>query len=113
MIRLGMEHGAKVQNKQNLKTGSRFNLMSCYIIFRFPKDLSKTLSDESELRKRIELAISGARGIRGNFNTPQVAFESVTRQEIALYEKPICECVDSVVDLLKRIVRRCIEPVSY
>lgn len=65
------------------------------------------------MRKRIELAISGARGIRGNFNTPQVAFESVARQEIALYEKPICECVDSVVDLLKRIVRRCIEPVSY
>lgn len=87
--------------------------MSFCIIFRFPKNLSESLSDESELRNRIDLAIKGARGIRGNFNTPQVAFESVACQEIALYEKPICECVDSVIGLLKGIVRRCIEPVSY
>lgn len=86
--------------------------MSFCIIFRFPKELSTTTGDESELRKRIDLAIRNARGIRGNFNTPQMAFESVARQEIALYEIPICESVDLVIELLKGIVRRSTESVS-
>ncbi|TSL28285.1 Dynamin-1 [Bagarius yarrelli] len=86
---------------------------------RFPFELVKMEFDEKELRKEISYAIKNIHGIRhvicppfldtcptGLF-TPDMAFETIVKRQIAKIKEPCQKCVDMVISELVNTVRQC------
>lgn len=63
--------------------------------------------DEKELRREILFAIRNIHGIRDGLFTPDMAFEAITKRQIAQLKEPVLKCVDLVVVDLSNVVRNC------
>lgn len=90
-----------------------FSLQFSRLFRSFPNHLLEITCDSEEIRGKIDRAIRNINGIRACLNTPQMAFESIVKEEILRLKEPIKACVDSVVDLLLEVVRLCTERVSF
>ncbi|KAI5615718.1 dynamin 1a isoform X4 [Silurus asotus] len=80
---------------------------------RFPFELVKMEFDEKELRKEISYAIKNIHGIRqtGLF-TPDMAFETIVKRQIAKIKAPCQKCVDMVISELVNTVRQCTKKLA-
>ncbi|KAL4623318.1 dynamin-1 [Arapaima gigas] len=102
---------------------------------RFPFELVKMEFDEKELRKEISYAIKNIHGIRqaaphllavshclivvcllsssrtGLF-TPDMAFETIVKRQIAKIKEPCQKCVDMVISELINTVRQCTKKLA-
>ncbi|XP_063051357.1 dynamin-1-like [Engraulis encrasicolus] len=74
---------------------------------RFPFELVKMESNEKELRKEISYAIKNIHGIRTGLFTPDMAFETIVKRQIAKIKEPCQKCVDLVITELVNTVRNC------
>ncbi|KAM6953906.1 LOW QUALITY PROTEIN: dynamin-1 [Aplochiton taeniatus] len=74
---------------------------------RFPFDLVKLAIDEKTMRKEISYAIKNIHGIRTGLFTPDMAFETIVKRQIALLKEPCTKCVDMVISELVSTVRQC------
>uniref|UniRef100_A0A4W6FL31 Interferon-induced GTP-binding protein Mx n=1 Tax=Lates calcarifer TaxID=8187 RepID=A0A4W6FL31_LATCA len=74
---------------------------------RFPFELVKLESDEKTLRKEISYAIKNIHGIRTGLFTPDMAFETIVKRQIAQIKEPCQKCVDMVISELVNTVRQC------
>ncbi|KAK3514634.1 hypothetical protein QTP70_021541, partial [Hemibagrus guttatus] len=74
---------------------------------RFPFELVKMEFDEKELRKEISYAIKNIHGIRTGLFTPDMAFETIVKRQIAKIKEPCQKCVDLVISELVNTVRQC------
>ncbi|PAA59145.1 hypothetical protein BOX15_Mlig005677g2 [Macrostomum lignano] len=101
--------GSGEVNTKELSGGAKINR-----IFheRFMYLLHKTESDERELRKEISYAIRNIHGIRTGLFTPDMAFETIVKQQIARMKEPTLKCVDMVVEELINVVHHCTEKMS-
>lgn len=68
--------------------------------------------DEKELRREISFAIRNIHGIRVGLFTPDMAFEAITKRQIAQLKEPVLKCVDLVVIELSNVVRCCAEKMN-
>jgi dynamin GTPase len=68
--------------------------------------------DEKELRREISFAIRNIHGIRVGLFTPDMAFEAITKRQIAQLKEPVLKCVDLVVIELSNVVRNCAEKMN-
>uniref|UniRef100_A0A8C9U9H3 Dynamin-2 n=1 Tax=Scleropages formosus TaxID=113540 RepID=A0A8C9U9H3_SCLFO len=73
---------------------------------RFPFELVKMEFDEKELRKEISYAIKNIHGIRTGLFTPDMAFETIVKRQIAKIKEPCQKCVDMVISELVNTVRQ-------
>uniref|UniRef100_A0A672ZNV4 Interferon-induced GTP-binding protein Mx n=1 Tax=Sphaeramia orbicularis TaxID=375764 RepID=A0A672ZNV4_9TELE len=78
---------------------------------RFPFELVKLESDEKTLRKEISYAIKNIHGIRTGLFTPDMAFETIVKRQIAQIKEPCQKCVDMVISELVNTVRQCTQKV--
>ncbi|MCI4394217.1 hypothetical protein PGIGA_G00166310 [Pangasianodon gigas] len=78
---------------------------------RFPFELVKMEFDEKELRKEISYAIKNIHGIRTGLFTPDMAFETIVKRQIAKIKEPCQKCVDMVISELVSTVRQCTKKV--
>jgi len=67
--------------------------------------------DEKEMRRQIQYAIRNIHGVRTGLFTPDKAFETMARSQIALLKEPSMKCIDFVVSELTVVVKRCSEVV--
>uniref|UniRef100_A0A3B3WTL2 Interferon-induced GTP-binding protein Mx n=1 Tax=Poecilia mexicana TaxID=48701 RepID=A0A3B3WTL2_9TELE len=74
---------------------------------RFPFELVKLEGDEKTLRKEISYAIKNIHGIRTGLFTPDMAFETIVKRQIAQIKEPCQKCVDLVISELVNTVRQC------
>uniref|UniRef100_A0A3Q2D1M6 Dynamin n=1 Tax=Cyprinodon variegatus TaxID=28743 RepID=A0A3Q2D1M6_CYPVA len=74
---------------------------------RFPFELVKLEGDEKTLRKEISYAIKNIHGIRTGLFTPDMAFETIVKRQIAQLKEPCQKCVDLVISELVNTVRQC------
>ncbi|KAL2092348.1 hypothetical protein ACEWY4_012146 [Coilia grayii] len=74
---------------------------------RFPFELVKMEFNEKELRKEISYAIKNIHGIRTGLFTPDMAFETIVKRQIAKIKEPCQKCVDLVITELVNTVRSC------
>uniref|UniRef100_A0AAR2L7Q6 Dynamin n=1 Tax=Pygocentrus nattereri TaxID=42514 RepID=A0AAR2L7Q6_PYGNA len=79
---------------------------------RFPFELVKMEFDEKELRKEISYAIKNIHGIRTGLFTPDMAFETIVKRQIAKIKEPCQKCVDLVISELVNTVRQCTKKVK-
>uniref|UniRef100_A0A8C6U4J3 Interferon-induced GTP-binding protein Mx n=1 Tax=Neogobius melanostomus TaxID=47308 RepID=A0A8C6U4J3_9GOBI len=79
---------------------------------RFPFDLVKLESDEKTLRKEISYAIKNIHGIRTGLFTPDMAFETIVKRQIAQIKEPCTKCVDLVISELVNTVRQCTQKLA-
>ena len=77
----------------------------------FPQQLAKTCADSKELReivyKKLEIAIKNAHAIREELFAPQIAFETVTKQQISKVEQPFIDCLHWVAEELTIAADEC------
>ncbi|XP_017158779.1 dynamin-1-like [Poecilia reticulata] len=78
---------------------------------RFPFELVKLEGDEKTLRKEISYAIKNIHGIRTGLFTPDMAFETIVKRQIAQIKEPCQKCVDLVISELVNTVRQCTSKV--
>ncbi|XP_016131078.1 dynamin-1-like [Sinocyclocheilus grahami] len=78
---------------------------------RFPFELVKMEFNEKELRKEISYAIKNIHGIRTVLFTPDMAFETIVKRQIAKIKEPCQKCVDLVINELVNMVRQCTKKV--
>ncbi|XP_060768809.1 dynamin-1a isoform X1 [Neoarius graeffei] len=79
---------------------------------RFPFELVKMEFDEKELRKEISYAIKNIHGIRTGLFTPDMAFETIVKRQIAKNKGPCQKCVDMVISELVSTVRQCTKKLA-
>uniref|UniRef100_A0A3Q3ID99 Interferon-induced GTP-binding protein Mx n=1 Tax=Monopterus albus TaxID=43700 RepID=A0A3Q3ID99_MONAL len=79
---------------------------------RFPFELVKLESDEKTLRKEISYAIKNIHGIRTGLFTPDMAFETIVKRQIAQIKEPCQKCVDMVISELVNTVRQCTQKLA-
>ncbi|XP_053084851.1 dynamin-1 isoform X4 [Pangasianodon hypophthalmus] len=79
---------------------------------RFPFELVKMEFDEKELRKEISYAIKNIHGIRTGLFTPDMAFETIVKRQIAKIKEPCQKCVDLVISELVNTVRQCTKKLA-
>uniref|UniRef100_A0A8C2GPL7 dynamin GTPase n=1 Tax=Cyprinus carpio TaxID=7962 RepID=A0A8C2GPL7_CYPCA len=79
---------------------------------RFPFELVKMEFDEKELRKEISYAIKNIHGIRTGLFTPDMAFETIVKRQIAKIKEPCQKCVDLVITELVNTVRQCTKKLA-
>ncbi|XP_070581874.1 dynamin-1-like isoform X3 [Ptychodera flava] len=79
---------------------------------RFPFELVKMEYDEKELRREISYAIKNIHGVRVGLFTPDMAFETIVKRQIARLKEPALKCVDMVVTELTNVVRKCGEKMN-
>ncbi|XP_047665259.1 dynamin-1a isoform X11 [Tachysurus fulvidraco] len=79
---------------------------------RFPFELVKMEFDEKELRKEISYAIKNIHGIRTGLFTPDMAFETIVKRQIAKIKEPCQKCVDMVISELVNTVRQCTKKLA-
>uniref|UniRef100_A0A672NRM7 dynamin GTPase n=1 Tax=Sinocyclocheilus grahami TaxID=75366 RepID=A0A672NRM7_SINGR len=79
---------------------------------RFPFELVKMEFNEKELRKEISYAIKNIHGIRTVLFTPDMAFETIVKRQIAKIKEPCQKCVDLVINELVNMVRQCTKKVK-
>ncbi|AWP07744.1 hypothetical protein SMAX5B_015217 [Scophthalmus maximus] len=83
---------------------------------RFPFELVKLEGDEKTLRKEISYAIKNIHGIRTGLFTPDMAFETIVKRQIAQIKEPCQKCVDMVinelVNTLVNTVRQCTQKLA-
>lgn len=72
-------------------------------------ELSRIEANEKELRKEIAITIQNIHGIRTGLFTPDMAFEAITKSQIAKLKEPCLKCVDLVVNELTNVVHRITE----
>uniref|UniRef100_A0A671SHH7 Dynamin n=1 Tax=Sinocyclocheilus anshuiensis TaxID=1608454 RepID=A0A671SHH7_9TELE len=97
-------------NTVELSGGARINR-----IFheRFPFELVKMEFNEKELRKEISYAIKNIHGIRTGLFTPDMAFETIVKRQIAKIKEPCQKCVDLVITELVNTVRLVMSLAQY
>lgn len=76
---------------------------------RFPFELVRIEFSEPELRREITYAIKNIRGIRTGLFTPDMAFETIVKEQIKRLKEPSLKCVDLVIQELTTVVRKCTE----
>jgi len=74
---------------------------------RFPFELFRLQYDEKALHKKIGFAIKNVHGIRSGLFTPDMAFESIVKEQIERLKAPAIGCVDMVINELTDIVKKC------
>lgn len=79
---------------------------------RFPFDLVKLEFDEKTMRKEISYAIKNIHGIRTGLFTPDMAFETIVKRQIARIKEPCQKCVDMVITELVNTVRQCTQKLA-
>nr|XP_015815945.2 dynamin-1 isoform X2 [Nothobranchius furzeri] len=79
---------------------------------RFPFELVKLEGDEKTLRKEISYAIKNIHGIRTGLFTPDMAFETIVKRQIAQLKEPCQKCVDLVITELVNTVRQCTQKLA-
>nr|XP_015222584.1 PREDICTED: dynamin-1 isoform X3 [Lepisosteus oculatus] len=79
---------------------------------RFPFELVKMEFDEKELRREISYAIKNIHGIRTGLFTPDMAFETIVKRQIAKIKEPCQKCVDMVISELVSTVRQCTKKLA-
>ncbi|XP_033829148.1 dynamin-1-like [Periophthalmus magnuspinnatus] len=79
---------------------------------RFPFELVKLESDEKTLRKEISYAIKNIHGVRTGLFTPDMAFETIVKRQIAQIKEPCTKCVDLVISELVNTVRQCTQKLA-
>ncbi|XP_019900147.2 dynamin-1 isoform X2 [Esox lucius] len=79
---------------------------------RFPFELVKMEFDEKTLRKEISYAIKNIHGIRTGLFTPDMAFETIVKRQIAKIKEPCQKCVDMVISELVNTVRQCTKKLA-
>ncbi|KAF6716055.1 Dynamin-1, partial [Oryzias melastigma] len=79
---------------------------------RFPFEMVKLESDEKTLRKEISYAIKNIHGIRTGLFTPDMAFETIVKRQIAQIKEPCQKCVDMVISELVNTVRQCTQKLA-
>uniref|UniRef100_A0A8D3DIN7 Interferon-induced GTP-binding protein Mx n=1 Tax=Scophthalmus maximus TaxID=52904 RepID=A0A8D3DIN7_SCOMX len=79
---------------------------------RFPFELVKLEGDEKTLRKEISYAIKNIHGIRTGLFTPDMAFETIVKRQIAQIKEPCQKCVDMVINELVNTVRQCTQKLA-
>ncbi|KAF7668515.1 hypothetical protein LDENG_00009020 [Lucifuga dentata] len=93
----------------NLSGGAKINR-----IFheRFPYELVKVEFDERKLRQEITYAIKNIHGVRTGLFTPDMAFETIVKRQIARLNVPCVKCVDMVSQELIATVHQCVSKLS-
>lgn len=94
---------------ENLSGGAKINRV---FHERFPFELVRLQSDEKGLRKKIGIAIKNVHGVRSGLFTPDMAFESIVKQQIDKLKGPALLCVDMVINELTSIVKTCTDKVG-
>ncbi|XP_022085097.1 dynamin-1-like isoform X2 [Acanthaster planci] len=96
-------------NTMELSGGAKINR-----IFheRFPFEVVKMEFDEKELRREISFAIKNIRGVKVGLFTPDMAFEAITKRQVARLKEPSLKCVDMVTNELNNVVRQCGEKMQ-
>ena len=94
---------------EHLSGGARINRV---FHERFPFELVKLQYDEKGLRKKIAFAIRNVHGVRSGLFTPDMAFESIVKEQIEKLKPPAIQCVDMVITELTTIIRNCTKKVS-
>lgn len=74
---------------------------------RFPFELVRLQYDEKGLRRKIGIAIKNVHGVRSGLFTPDIAFESIVKEQIDRLKSPAVKCVDMVVNELTLIIKKC------
>ncbi|XP_071820427.1 dynamin-1-like isoform X2 [Apostichopus japonicus] len=96
-------------NTSELSGGAKINR-----IFheRYPFEVVRMEYDEKELRREISYAIKNIHGVRVGLFTPDMAFEAITKKQIARLKEPSLKCVDMVINELNNVVRECGEKMA-
>ncbi|XP_065647797.1 dynamin-1 isoform X2 [Hydra vulgaris] len=94
---------------EHLSGGARINRV---FHERFPFELVKLQYDEKGLRKKIAFAIRNVHGVRSGLFTPDMAFESIVKEQIEKLKPPAIQCVDMVIAELTNIIRNCTKKMS-
>ncbi|XP_044010231.1 dynamin-like [Aphidius gifuensis] len=74
---------------------------------RFPQEIEKNKLSDDDLHVRITLAINNIRGVRSGMFTPDMAFEAVAKEQIALLKEPAKNCISQVVSKLQELLSDC------
>lgn len=69
-------------------------------------------TDEKKLRKEITFTIKNQLGVRVGLFTPDMAFESIVKDQIRKLMSPSLKCVDLVSTELGAVVQKCSEGVG-
>ena len=69
-------------------------------------------TDEKKLRKEITINIKNQLGVRVGLFTPDMAFESIVKEQIQKLLNPSLMCVDLVSTELGAIIQKCANVVS-
>lgn len=80
---------------------------------RFPFELVRLQYDEKGLRRKIGIAIKNVHGVRSGLFTPDIAFESIVKEQIDRLKSPAVKCVDMVVNELTLIIKKCSAKVFF
>ena len=95
-------------NTENLSGGARINRV---FHERFPFELVKLQFDEKSIRRKIGFAIKNVYGVRSGLFTPDMAFESIVKEQIERLKTPAIMCVDMVINEINGIIKKCTEKV--
>lgn len=99
-----IEGGSMDVDTEHLSGGAKINKV---FHERFPFELYRLQYDEKSLHKKIGFAIKNVHGIRSGLFTPDMAFESIVKEQIERLKAPAIGCVDMVINELTEIVRKC------
>lgn len=96
--------GTAAIDTSKLSGGARINRL---FHERFPSEIAKVEFDEKDLRREIAVLIRNIHGIRVGLFTPDIAFETIVKKQIAQLCEPSIKCVDLVIDEMDNVVRYC------
>jgi len=102
--------GSAIINATELSSGAKINR-----IFhkRFPSEIAKIQFDKKELRREISYAIRNIQGIRVGLFTPDLAFETIVKDQISRLKEPSLQCIDLVLDVFTDCIDLCIGNVCF
>ncbi|XP_072289032.1 dynamin-1-like [Eucyclogobius newberryi] len=109
--RMGTAYLQKVLNQVSLTTPCRRSSTS-ESDHALQKVLNQLEGDDKTLRKEISYAIKNIHGIRTGLFTPDMAFETIVKRQIAQIKEPCTKCVDLVISELVNTVRQCTQKLA-
>ena len=78
---------------------------------RDPLPVLQLETDEKKLRKEITFTIKNQLGVRVGLFTPDMAFESIVKEQIEKLLQPSIKCVDLVSSELGAVIQKCADGV--
>ena len=101
--------GTSSLNTSELSGGAKINN---YFHERFPYEIMRMEYDELAQKQEIAMAITNLRGVRVGLFTPDMAFETVAKQQIDRLREPCMKCIDLVVHEIICTIRFCTQKIG-